>query len=255
MLLAGWNILFLRPDPWRPDPARDATWNRGAYLVEAIGHCGACHTPRNRFGAEQPAQTLAGGEAEHWYAPPLRSGSPARQPWGEPSLLTYLRTGFDAHHGAAAGPMTAVTDQLARVPEAELQAMAVYLASLMSTNPAGPATIPTVNAGVEQEPAQTIFSGACGGCHGVNAPMMRDGAPSLSLGSAVNAPTPGSVIQIILHGIPGREGKSSPYMPPFAAALTNAQVAGLAAYLRAAYSDKPPWSDILAEVARLRGQS
>ena len=74
-----------------------------------------------------------------------------------------------------------------------------------------------------------MFAGACGGCHGADAPMTRDGAPSLALSSAVNAPTPQGVIQIILHGIPWREGKPAPYMPSFASALTDAQVADLAA--------------------------
>ena len=79
-LLAGWNLLYLSPGPWHPEPAHDAAWNRGDYLVEAIGHCGACHTPHNALGAEKDAQTLAGGEAENWYAPPLQAASPATQP-------------------------------------------------------------------------------------------------------------------------------------------------------------------------------
>ena len=83
VLLAGWNLLFLRPGPWQPDPGHDATWNRGAYLVEAVGHCGACHTPHNVLGAEQGDQRFAGGEAEGWYAPPLQSGSPAPVQWDE----------------------------------------------------------------------------------------------------------------------------------------------------------------------------
>ena len=103
--------------------------------------------------------------------------------------------------------------------------------------------------------AQAMFAGACGGCHAADAPMTRDGAPSLALSSAVNAPTPKAVIQIILHGIPWREGKPAPYMPSFASALTDAQVADLAAYLRATYSDKPAWSDLPAEVAKAREAS
>jgi mono/diheme cytochrome c family protein len=249
VLLAGWNLLYLKPGPWRPDPAHDATWNRGNYLVEAIGHCGACHTPHNVLGAEKGAQTLAGGEAENWYAPPLQAASPAVQPWTEGALASYLRTGFDAQHGAAAGPMTAVTEQLASVPETDVRAMAVYIASLMpkSAHAAEPARH-------EGDPhAQAVFAGACGGCHGPDAPMTRDGAPSLALSTVVNAPTPQGVIEILLYGIPWREGKSVPYMPSFAAVLTDQQVADLAGYLRATFTDKPAWSDLPAEVARARG--
>jgi mono/diheme cytochrome c family protein len=251
VLLTGWNLLYLKPGPWQPDPDHDATWNRGAYLVEAIGHCGACHTPHNALGAEQNAQTLAGGDAEDWYAPPLQSASPARQPWTETSLTTYLRTGFDAHHGAAAGPMTAVTQELASVSQADINAMATYIASMM------PKTAPEpVTAARSTDPtAQTIFAGACAGCHGADAPMTRSGAPSLELSSTVNAPTPRGVIQMILHGIPWRDGQRAPYMPSFAAVLTDAQVAQLAAYLRATYSDKPAWNDVQSEVAKARGTS
>ncbi|MEA2736954.1 MAG: hypothetical protein QOH05_261 [Acetobacteraceae bacterium] len=250
-LLAGWNLLYLKTGSWQPDPAHDATWNRGNYLVEAIGHCGACHTPHNALGAEKSAQALAGGEAENWYAPPLQAASPAGQPWTEDALATYLRTGFDAHHGAAAGPMTAVTEALATVPEADVRAMAVYIASLMPKTVAEPVT----PRGGGDEKAGAMFAGACGGCHGADAPMTRDGAPSLAFSSAVNAPTPRGAIQIILHGIPWREGKAAPYMPSFASALTDEQVADLAGYLRATFSEKPAWSDLPAEVAKARRSS
>jgi mono/diheme cytochrome c family protein len=260
-LLAGWNLLYLKPGPWQPDPAHDATWNRGAYLIEAIGHCGACHTPRNVLGAERGSAKLAGGEAENWYAPALQNASPAARPWTEDSLTAYLRTGFDACHGAAAGPMTAVTEELASVPEPDIRAMAAYVTSLM------PKSVPEQKAarggGREPEAArgdggareQAMFTGACGGCHAADAPMTHDGAPSLSLSTAVNAPTPRGVIQVILRGIPWREGKPTPYMPSFASALTDGQVAELAGYLRATYSDKPAWSDLPAEVAKARGAS
>jgi mono/diheme cytochrome c family protein len=255
ILLAGWNLLYLKPGPWQPDPAHDATWNRGAYLVEAIGHCGACHTPHNSLGAEKSGAMLAGGQAENWYAPPLQAASPARQPWTEAALATYLRTGFDDQHGAAAGPMTSVTEELAAVPEADVHAMAVYIASLMPKPAAEPVAPHGAPARIIDASAQAILAGACAGCHAADAPMTRAGAPSLALSSAVNAPTPRDAIQTILQGIPWREGKPAPYMPSFAAALTDAQVAALADYLRATFSEKPAWSDLPAEVAKARGTS
>jgi mono/diheme cytochrome c family protein len=251
-LLAGWNLLYLKPGPWQPDPAHDAAWNRGSYLVEAIGHCGACHTPHNALGAEQGAQALAGGEAENWYAPPLQSASPARQPWTEDALAAYLRTGFDAHHGAAAGPMTAVTQELAGVPEADIRAMAVYIASLMPKT--APEQAPAAG-GAGTPAVQATFAGACGGCHGADAPMTRGGAPSLALSTLVNAPTPQGVIQMILHGIPAREGQAAPYMPAFAAVLTDAQVAELTEYLRHTYGSASPWQVSPETVAAMRRAS
>lgn len=255
VLLAGWNLLFLRPGPWQPDPAHDAEWNRGAYLVEAVGHCGACHTPHNALGAEKNLR-LAGGEAEGWYAPALQLMSPARLQWSEGQLVDYLRTGFASEHGAAAGPMTAVTEQLAFVPEADVRAIAAYIASLIAPSNQSVLAIRTVTGPVTHaaptEAAQTLFTGACGSCHADEAPMTRAGAPSLALSTSVNAPTPQGVIQAILNGIPWREGKPAPYMPAFGVALTDAQVAELATYLRTRYTDKPTWNGIADEVSKAR---
>ncbi len=250
-LLAGWNLLYLHPGVWRPDPAQSAEWNRGAYLVQALGHCGACHTPRNGLGAEESGQTLAGGEAEGWYAPPIQAGSPAPHKWTVAELTTYLRTGVDRAHGAAAGPMRQVTDALATVPEADVHAIAVYIAALMP--PARPAAPPRpAPVSTSDSTTGAIFAGACGACHASDAPMTRDGAPSLALSTAVNAKTPRNVIAIILHGLPWRDGHAGPYMPGFADALTNAQIAALAAYVRAQYTDRPPWPHLAQAVRAAR---
>ena len=254
-LLAGWNLLFLRPGPWQPDNAHDAAWTRGAYLVDAVGHCGACHTPHNALGAER-SERLAGGEAEGWYAPPLQSMSPARVPWTEAQLAEYLRSGFANEHGAAAGPMTAVTEQLAFVPDADVRAMARYIASFMPDKHDVIQVLVWDKARAARvapsESALALFNGACGSCHAEEAPMTRAGAPSLALGTAVNAPTPQGVIQVILNGIPWRDGAPTPYMPAFGAALTDAQVAELAGYLRMRYTDQPAWDGVAAEVSKAR---
>jgi mono/diheme cytochrome c family protein len=245
-VMAGWNLLFLRPGPWQPDPAHDAEWNRGAYLVEAVGHCGACHTPRNALGAERGGDALAGGDAEGWLAPALGDASPARHPWTMPELTAYLRDGIAAQHGVAGGPMGPVTQHLAQLPEADIRAIATYLLSRLPPDQPAPAPPPATVAD------NAVFAGACGSCHAADAPMMRAGAPSLALSSAVNAPTSLNVVETILHGIPMREGVPGPFMPGFAAALTDAQVAELAGYVRARYSDKPAWTDIDAQISRAR---
>jgi mono/diheme cytochrome c family protein len=244
-ILAGWNLLFLRPGPWQPDPVHDAEWNRGAYLVEAVGHCGACHTPRNALGAERANETLAGGDAEGWLAPALDAASPAQRPWTTPELAAYLRNGIAAQHGVAGGPMGPVTQHLAQLPEADIRAIAAYLVSRMPT--VAPASRPA-----DAVADNVVFAGACGACHGADAPMMRDGAPSLALSSAVNAPSSLDVVETILHGIPMREGVAGPFMPGFANSLTDAQIAALAGYVRARYSDKPAWTDIDEQIGRAR---
>lgn len=247
--LAGWNLLFLNRTAWSPDPARSAEWNRGAYLVDALGHCGACHTPRNSLGAERDADALSGGEAEGWDAPALRATSPAGVAWTVDSLTEYLRTGFAGGHGAAAGPMTAVTDALAQVPEPELRAIAVYIQAGLPSAP--PVEAPKDDPG---GPMAAIFNGACGTCHGADAAVKR---PSLAFSTAVNAPGPRDVVQVILRGIPSHDGVPAPFMPGFGNAFTDDQVAGLARYVRARYSRRPAWTDIERQVplARREGGS
>jgi mono/diheme cytochrome c family protein len=252
-LIAGWNLLFLSPGEWKRDTSKDAEWNRGAYLVDAIGHCGACHTPHNSLGAEENTLALDGGDAEGWYAPSLRTGMPRQ--WSVDALATYLRTGLDNQHGVAAGPMASVTHQLAAVPDSDVHAIAAYIASLMPPVPANPPPpTPTPTPPVVDPAATAMFDGACGACHGADAPMTRGGAPSLALSTAVNAPTARNVIDVILHGLPWREGQAGPYMPAFSGALTDAQVETLAAYVRSHYSDQSPWRDITASIRAAKRQ-
>jgi mono/diheme cytochrome c family protein len=248
LLLAGWDWLFLRTGEWRPDSSRSADENRGAYLVETLGHCGACHTPLNPLGAEERSRAFQGGEAEGWDAPALRAASPARAPWTVESLTDYLRNGFAPGYGAAAGPMREVTDELARAPIEDVRAIAVYFVSLMGGTTAKPAPASRAIA------YDAVFDGACGACHAPGSPSRQLGAPSLAAGAAVNAPSPRDAIQTILKGIPWREGRSGPFMPGFAAELSDPEVAHLVEYLRANFGAGPAWTNIEKEVRRARDE-
>ena len=130
-MLSAWKALYLERGVYRSDPGRSAEWNRGAYLVEGLGHCGACHTPRNAMGAERKDRYLGGGEAEGWHATALNASSPAPVAWTVDQLTRYLRQGWDDEHGHAAGPMSPVVHELADVPEADVRAMATYLLAVM----------------------------------------------------------------------------------------------------------------------------
>lgn len=136
-LLSGWKTLYFDRGVYRPDPARSAEWNRGAYLVEGLGHCGACHTPRNTAGAETKSDPFGGGEAEGWRASAINASSPAPMPWTVDQLTRYLREGRDENHGTAAGPMSPVVHGLSEVSEADVRAMATYLTTVMAGAPAG----------------------------------------------------------------------------------------------------------------------
>ncbi len=244
-LVAGWNLLFLDDRRFGPDPAHDAEWNRGAYLVDGVAHCGACHTPRNLFGAERRGERFAGGKAEGWTAPALAGAS-----WTADSLTTYLQTGAEARHGAAAGPMAPVWWTLARVPQAEVHAMATYIASF-----AGPAAAPPrEDAGPAAGlPGAATFAGACNACHGPAAPMMQAGAAALGYSGAVQAATPDNVLRVILWGIQPEQYRAGPQMPGYGTILTDAQVAEAAAYLRARYAPgRPAWTGVTELVKRIR---
>ena len=104
-LMAIWNVLFLKPGLWLDDPTHSAQWNRGAYLVEGLGHCAGCHSPRNLFGAVRRAEHLTGGVVDGWDAPALTLANTGPVPWRVEDFYAYLRTGRSPLHGAAAGPM------------------------------------------------------------------------------------------------------------------------------------------------------
>jgi nicotinate dehydrogenase subunit B len=257
--LAGWNTLFHSTAPFTPDPSRTPTWNRGAYLSESLGHCGACHTPRNALGAERSnRQYFGGGEAEGWDAPALSTLSRAPVPWSEQDVFDYLRTGFAARHGPAAGPMGPVVAQMQHVPDADIQAIAEYIASFDTRSPAAsPAQLNeaaamrlATTAGTSQ--GARIFSGSCGACHQGDADFMFGHRPSLALNSNLFAARPDNLIRIILEGsaaaVPGGGA-----MPAFATVFTDTQMADLLVYLRATFAPvEPAWADVGSQIAFIR---
>src|SRR5439155_887336 len=112
--------------------ARSAEWNRGAYLVEGLAHCGACHTPRNALGAERASASFAGGDVDNWQAYPINAQSPSPVPWDAEALFSYLRDGWHPDHGTARGPMAQVVSNLSSVPSSDVRAIAVYLADVLA---------------------------------------------------------------------------------------------------------------------------
>jgi mono/diheme cytochrome c family protein len=251
-VVAIWKALYFRPEPFRPTAGKSDEWNRGAYLVQSFGHCGGCHTPHNALGAEKKAQALDGGWAEGWYAPPLNAATPAVVPWTADRLETYLRTGLDVNHAASAGPMGEVVRELAKAPARDVRAMAVYLADQMNAPPRGRPLDRAAEAAAAHPEGAALFAGACATCHEAGAPMMREGRPPLQLGTPLHEDDPADTIQIVLKGLKPPVGDAGPFMPAFAPSFTDAQVAEIAAYLRARYSDRPAWRDLPRAVAKAR---
>ena len=270
-LLAGWKLLFFRKGQLQPNPGQTAEWNRGRYLSEGLGHCGACHTPRNSLGAEDTERHFAGGEAEGWQAYAIDESSKAPVPWDAESLAFYLRNGWHELHGVSRGPMAEVTGNLSLLPDSDVAAISIYVASLMGEPSAerqqkaeqlraqfgggriiqasDSQTPPAPTA--SDHPGAAIYQAACATCHesGRQQPF---GGLNFALSTAVHAPNPQNVVNVTLFGLPPADGKASAVMPGFAAMLTDRQIADLLAYMREQFSDEAAWQDLEAQVANTR---
>jgi mono/diheme cytochrome c family protein len=248
-LLAAWNLLYLRQDA-----LNDA--DRGHYLAEGLAHCGACHTPRNRWGAEMSGHAYDGAWTEGWYAPPLNAHSRAVRPWTGEELFAYLRTGSGATHAATAGPMSKVTRELAAAPDLDVRALAAYFARLMADAPAAKGeALPRDDqsqAQHEYPESATLFAGACATCHDAGAPMMQQGRPPLAWATSLHEETPHNTLHVIVHGLDPSGNRAGPSMPAFGNDFTDRQLAEMAAYLRARYTDRPPWQNLEQAVSEVR---
>jgi nicotinate dehydrogenase subunit B len=261
-LMAGWNALFHNSATFAPDATQSATWNRGAYLVEGLGHCGACHSPRNALGAEKANAYLAGGFAEGWEAPPLTSLSHAPIPWSEDELFAYLRSGESRLHGTAAGPMALVVKDLAALPNDDIRAMAVYLASFNENAidkraqemlAAKLETATSTRAVSASSAGARLYDGACAVCHEVGGAPLFGSRPSLTLNSNLHSAMPDNLAQVILHGIASAASSDLGYMPGFKDSFNDRQIAELVSWLRQQFApDKPPWTDVDAAIGRAR---
>jgi mono/diheme cytochrome c family protein len=252
-ILAAWKLRYFHEGPWRPEAAHDEQWNRGAYLVNGLAHCGACHTPRNRFGAESQTQRFAGTDAEGWYAYAINSASQARVSWDADSLTMFLRNGWHERHGVAQGPMAVVTDALAEVPDSDRKAIATYVAWLMRESPAAGVAVARLGP-TNTHDGQVIYAAACAGCHdGTRA--LPFGGIRLELSTAVTGESAINLINVVLAGLSPAEGTAGPIMPGFAGTLSDTQLDSLVTYLRAHFASKPPWPAFIEHVREARRRS
>jgi mono/diheme cytochrome c family protein len=261
-LQEGWKILFFRSGRYRTDPSKSADWNRGAYLAEGLSDCGGCHTPRNLLGAEKASDAYAGAVIEDWIAPALTEANPSPVPWTQDELFSYLRTGVGSLHGATAGPMTPVIrGGLSTVPDADNRALAIYFADIDHASAREAAVEAAVSkalatshlgSGQEYDPDSRLYAAACIACHYNTGAAPLPARPELALNSALALPEPTNFIQVVLKGVGNTEGGPGLVMPGYASALTDADIARLAAYLRRTRTDRPPWTDVEKKVVAIR---
>lgn len=258
----GWKLLFFHPGVYRPDSAKSEAWNRGAYLSEGLAHCAACHSPRNALGASKTgSQAYTGGTVDGWVAPALTAANPAPFPWTEEELYAFLRAGGTALHGVAAASMSEVIHfGLAKLPDADIKAIATYFADMNGAATRGgsgnEALAKAMSASgrdekEEDDPGASLYIAACASCHYNSGPTPLIARPELALNSALSATEPTNLVQVVLHGIGLKDGAPGLFMPPFAH-LSDADIASLAAYLRRTRTDQPAWADLEGKVAAIR---
>lgn len=262
LLQEGWKILFFRSGRYQPDGSKSAEWNRGAYLAEGLSHCGGCHTPRNFLGAEKSNEPYAGAEVDGWIAPALTDANPSPVPWSQSELFSYLRNGVAPLHGVSAGPMSPVVHTaFSQLPDTDIQALALYFADVdhagtrtAEVNAAVSKALATSHLGSGQtyDPDARLYAGACMGCHYNAGPNPLPARPELALNSALTLPEPTNFIHVVLNGINVGEGGPGLVMPGYATALSDADIARLAAYLRRTRVQQPPWTDMEKKIAAIR---
>jgi mono/diheme cytochrome c family protein len=229
-----WNWLFAGRAQWRPDPTQSAAWNRGAYLVNGLGHCAACHTARNFLGGQVTGAPLGGGAVQGWFAPALdgsaRTGLGA---WSEAEIVAYLQTGRN-DRDMASGPMREVVeDSTARMSAGDLHAIATYLKSLAASNTSTPQPLAANDPAVRQ--GEAIYIDACSACHKRNGEGLPGLIPRLGASAAVQSRNPASLVRVVTCGARSAATNAAPVasaMPPFAWKLDDAQIAAVLTYIR-----------------------
>ncbi|MDB5484095.1 MAG: alcohol dehydrogenase [Caulobacteraceae bacterium] len=250
-LVRGWNLLFFRPGTFRGDPARSAQWNRGAFLVNGLGHCGQCHTPTNFLGANDNGKPFQGGSLDNWVAPDLSGNARVGLGgWRGAEIVEYLKTGRNAR-AQAAGPMAEVVSySTSLMSDADVAAIATYLKTLAASpdrRPAAPGQ-GAMNRGA------AIYSDACASCHlegGVGQPRYF---PPLSRDAVVQQANPTGVIHLILAGVrtaPTAARPSPLTMPSFAWKLTDQEIADVSTFLRNSWGNRAAPASA-GDVGRLR---
>ncbi|MBN3805960.1 c-type cytochrome [Paraburkholderia sp. Ac-20336] len=245
-MLIGWRTLFFREGEFKPDPTKSVEWNRGAYLVEGLGHCGMCHTSINAMGGPVNSAAFAGGliPLQNWYAPSLTSNKEAGLgDWDLQDIASLLKTGV-SNRGAVFGPMAEVVhNSLQYLSTEDINAMATYLKTIPQKSDAPePLQLETSEkfGGELLKQGQKIYVDNCAKCHAENGLGQPPAFPPLANNPSIQMPSAVNPIRMVLNGgyPPSTEANPHPYgMPPFAQALSNQEVAAVVTYIRMSWGN------------------
>ncbi|MGA7805166.1 c-type cytochrome, partial [Bradyrhizobium sp.] len=259
-----WSAVFNRDTRFEPDPSQSPEWNRGAYLAEALAHCGECHTPRNLAFALDNRRKFAGAVTAGWRAFNISSDKPTGiGAWRDDDLVSYLSIGHAMGHGTASGPMGEAVDRsFSQMMPEDIRAFVAYLRTVPATaspdlaaTPAPPAPASHKQGGGATDPrGKMVFEGACVSCHGWSGESAISPFATLTGALAVNDPTAINVVQIVLSGTSRHAPDGAVSMPAFGDAYSDDEVAAVANYVTARFGAKA--SKVTArDVAELRKQA
>jgi mono/diheme cytochrome c family protein len=233
VVMRVWNYFFLKPGILEPDQQKGTDWNRGRYLVEGAGHCGACHTPKNIFGADKRGRAFAGGKVAGWFAPRLdgaaRSGLKS---WSADDIVEYLQSGRNARSNADGLMAEVVVNSTSKMSDGDVRAIAVYLKSLPPGPPEPQVTPPPEAVMVS---GKALYNHACVACHefdGSSAPRIYPPLPGNAL---LQSDDPSSTLRIMLdgaHTVTTPRAPNPGEMPGYAKQWSDQQIADVTNYIR-----------------------
>lgn len=246
-LLLGWRTLYFQEGEFQPNRGKSVEWNRGAYLVEGLGHCAMCHTPINALGGSSQQEAFRGGliPMQNWYAPSLTSNREAGLGnWELKDIMDLLQVGV-SHRGTVYGPMAEVTyNSLQHMSDDDIRAMAVYLKSLPNDEPPRPAPANApLRADVNQmfSEGRRIYADKCASCHGAEGKGKLPHYPPLASNQSIIMTSAVNPVRMVLNGgyPPGTKKNPMPYgMPPFAHELSDGEIAAVVTYIRNAWGNR-----------------
>jgi mono/diheme cytochrome c family protein len=236
--IKGWNLLFFRTVAFTPDASKSAEWNRGAYIVNGLGHCGACHTPKNMLGADKKGVFLQGGELDNWLAPNLTGNDRVGLgQWSEADIVQYLKAGRNRRAAAAGSMAEVVSYSTSLMTDADRHAIAVYLKDQAAS--------PTPDAGQPDDAAMKrgaeVYSDACASCHLEQGKGQPGYFPPLAGDTMAQQGNPDGLIHLILAGgrtAPAPTAVTPLSMPSFAWKLDDQQIADVSTYIRNSWGSK-----------------
>ena len=249
MAMTVWDKLYFTPGEFMERSDKSKQWNRGAYLVEGPGHCGACHTPKTALGGDKSDKRLQGYTLQGWVAPDITSGQGPLADWSADDLAQYLKTGHN-RYAAAAGLMGEVVElSTSKLSDDDTKAMAAYLKDQSGPKPAADSSADShvMAAG------SAIYQDLCSACHKSDGTGVPNLIPNLSHAATVNTGDPTTVLRVILQGaqsVATDKEPTGPAMPAFGWQLNDAQVAALATYVRNHWGKAPPVSEDKAKKER-----